>query len=131
MGLRKEQTFRAFSGHIDELGRELGGLLRKLKADGKRIAGFGAPAKATTLMYQFGLDADTIEFLVDDSPLKQGRFSPGMHIPVLPAQALYEKRPDYVVILAWNFAGPIMAKHQKFREGGGQFIVPLPAVEVH
>ncbi len=131
MGLRKEQTFRAFAVHIDELGRELGGLLRKLKADGKRIAGFGAPAKATTLMYQFGLDADTIEFLVDDSPLKQGRFSPGTHIPVLPAQSLYEKRPDYVVILAWNFAGPIMAKHQKFRESGGHFIVPLPAVEVH
>ncbi len=130
MGLRKEETFRAFSVHIEKLGRELGTLLGRLKSEGKRIAGFGAPAKATTLMYQFGLDASMIEFMIDDSPLKQGRFSPGMHIPVLPAQALYERRPDYVVILAWNFAAPIMAKHQKFRDGGGRFIVPLPAIEV-
>ena len=71
-----------------------------------------------------------IVWIVDDSPLKQGRFTPGMHIPVLPAQAIYERRPDYLLILAWNFAQPIIAKHAAYREGGGRFIVPVPEVEV-
>lgn len=129
-GLNKPETYGAFADHIDRLRRELSGLLHKLKADGKRIAGFGAPAKLTTLMYHFGLESDLIDFVVDDSPLKQGHFTPGMHIPVVPAQELYARKPDYVVILAWNFAQPIIAKHAAFREAGGHFIIPLPRVEV-
>ena len=130
MGLNKAGTFRTFAAHIETLKTELIGLLRQLKADGKRIAGFGAPAKTTTLMYHFGFEPGMIDFIVDDSPLKQGHFTPGMHIPVLPAQQLYERRPDFAIILAWNFAGPIMAKHAAFREAGGRFIIPLPKVEV-
>ena len=129
-GLDKPETFAAFAEHIDGLRTELAGLLRKLKAEGKCIAGFGAPAKLTTLMYHFGLEAELIDFVIDDSPLKQGHYTPGMHIPVVPAQALYERKPDYVVILAWNFAQPIMAKHTAYREAGGRFIIPLPKVEV-
>jgi hypothetical protein len=72
-----------------------------------------------------------IDFIVDDSPWKQGLFTPGMHIPVLPAQAIYERQPDYLLILAWNFADSIMEKHAAFREHGGRFIVPLPEVGVH
>jgi hypothetical protein len=130
MELNKAATYRAFAAHIDTLKTELLGLLQRLKGQGKRIAGFGAPAKTTTLMYHFGIKPGMIDFIVDDSPLKQGHFTPGMHIPVLPTQQLYERRPDYAVILAWNFAGPIMAKHVAFREGGGHFIIPLPKVEV-
>jgi len=130
MGLRDEETYRNFRTHIDRMGQQLTTLLRKLSGVGKRIAGFGAPAKLTTLLYQFGIDPGMLEFIIDDSPLKQGRFTPGMHIPVLPAQALYERKPDYVVILAWNFARPIMEKHSRFRDGGGQFIVPLPVLQV-
>lgn len=130
MGLDRADTFRAFAAHIQALKTELVGLLRQLKAEGKRIAGFGAPAKTTTLMYHFGFEPGMIDFIVDDSPLKQDHFTPGMHIPVVPAQHLYEKRPDYVVILAWNFAEPIMAKHAAFCDGGGHFIVPLPRVQV-
>jgi SAM-dependent methyltransferase len=130
-GLRDERTFRAFGDHIGHLGARLLQLLRELKGAGRRIAGFGAPAKATTLLYQLGIEPGMIDFIVDDSPLKQGRYSPGMHIPVLPAQALYERRPDYVLLLAWNFAQPIMARHAAFQEAGGRFIVPLPALEVH
>ena len=131
MGLRNAETFRAFGARIAKVGGELTALLEKLKREGKRIAGFGAPAKATTLLYHLGITPQLVDFIVDDSPLKQGRFTPGMHIPVLPAQALYERGADYAVILAWNFAEPIMKKHSAWREGGGRFIVPLPSLQVY
>jgi len=130
-GLDRADTFRAFAGRIDERGRDLRRLVSELKADGKSLAGFGAPAKATTLMYHFGIGADVIDFIVDDNPLKQGLFTPGLHVPVLPATALYERRPDYAIVLAWNFAASIIAKHSAFRDGGGRFIVPLPQLTVH
>lgn len=130
LGLDKADTLRAFAGHIDGIKRELTDLLQDLKRQGKRIAAFGAPAKATTLLYHFGFEPGVIDFIVDDSPLKQGLYSPGMHIPVVPSSELYAQKPDYVVILAWNFALPIIDKHAAFRAQGGHFIVPLPRVEV-
>lgn len=134
-GLRLDRadTFRDFAGKIDDLKRELGVLLGNLKAEGKRIAGFGAPAKATTLMYHFGIGPEIIDFIVDDSPLKQGLYSPGHHIPVLPASAIYELKPDYLLVLAWNFADPIMRKHDRYKdkEAGGKFIVPLPELRIY
>lgn len=93
--------------------------LLKLKSQGKKIAGYGAPAKATTLSNYFGIGKDLIDFVVDDSPIKQGLFTPGKHIPIVSSETLYKEKPDYVLILAWNFAKPIMAKHPKFK-----FIVP-------
>jgi len=131
LGLDRPETLREFSAKIDACKQKLTTHLLELKSQGKRIAAFGAPAKATTLMYHFGIGPDVIDFIVDDSPLKQGMFSPGMHIPVLPSQAIYEKKPDAVVILAWNFAEPIMKNHASYRDQGGQFIVPLPEVEVY
>jgi SAM-dependent methyltransferase len=131
LALRNADTFRAFGARIARVGAELTSLLGKLKREGKRIAGFGAPAKATTLLYHLGITPQLVDFIVDDSPLKQGRYTPGMHIPVLPAQALYERGADYTVILAWNFAEPIMKKHAAWHSGGGRFIVPLPVLEVH
>lgn len=130
MGLRSTATYAALARRIDQLGTELLALVRRLKAEGKRVAGFGAPAKATTLMYHLGMTADMLDFIVDDSPLKQGRFTPGLHIPVCASNAIYERRPDYLVILAWNFAQPIMEKHAAFLQAGGHFIVPLPKLEV-
>lgn len=129
-GLEKLSTYQALARRINALGAELAGLLKGLRAEGKSIAGFGAPAKATTLMYHFGIGPDLVDFIVDDSPLKQGLFSPGMHIPVLSAQAISERKPDYLVILAWNFAKPIIEKNAAFRERGGRFVVPVPKVEV-
>lgn len=129
-GLDKPETLKAFARQIDARKKELTQLLAKLKKEGKRVAGFGAPAKATTLMHHFGLSADALEFVVDDSPLKQGLLTPGLHVPVVASAELYARKPDYVLILAWNFAEPIIAKHAKFREQGGRFIVPLPKVEV-
>ena len=131
MGLDKAETYRDFAGRIDKLGQDLKALTAGIKAEGKTIAGFGAPAKATTLMHHFGLGPETVDFIVDDSPLKQGLYTPGHHIPVLHPDALYQRNPDYVIVLAWNFAQPIMDKHQGFQERGGRFIVPLPSLEVH
>jgi SAM-dependent methyltransferase len=131
IGLNRAETLRGFAARIDHVRDELLQVIKTIRDRGERIAAFGAPAKATTLMYHFGLGPDVVEFIVDDSPLKQGLYSPGLHIPVLPSDALYEQRPDYAIILAWNFAEPIMRNHARFLEDGGHFIVPLPAPEIH
>jgi SAM-dependent methyltransferase len=123
-------TWIGYAAKINTLKTELVGLIDSLKKDGKTIAGFGAPAKATTLMHHFGLGPDTIDFISDDAPLKQGLYSPGLHIPVLSSKAIYEKKPDYVILLAWNFAIQIMEDHQDYVNSGGHFIVPLPEIRV-
>lgn len=129
IGLDRPETFRGFAAKIDDLKSSLQRLLRKIKNEGKTIAAFGAPAKATTLMYHFGLGRELIDFIVDDSPLKQNLYSPGLHLPVVPSSHIYEKKPDYLLILAWNFADSIIAKHAAFRRAGGRFILPLPEVQ--
>ncbi|MGQ0677793.1 MAG: methyltransferase domain-containing protein [Rhodospirillales bacterium] len=130
-GLDRPETFRAFARRVERRRDEFLALVAKLKSQGRRFAGYGAPAKATTLMYHFGVGRELVEFVVDDSAWKQGLYTPGLHVPVLPAQALYDRKPDEAVILAWNFARSIMVKHARFREGGGHFIVPLPSLERH
>ncbi len=131
LGLNKLETYKEFFERLNIRKNELQKLFKKLKADNKTICGFGAPAKATTFMYQFGIDENIIDFIIDDSPLKQGLFSPGMHIPIYSSKKLYSEKPDYVVILAWNFAESIMNKHVKYTEMGGHFIVPLPKLQVY
>jgi SAM-dependent methyltransferase len=130
LGLDQMATLLAFGQRIDAVGAELKTVLAQFKAEGKSIAGFGAPAKATTLMYHFGIGADVVDFIIDDSPLKQGLYSPGMHIPVLSSAAIAQRQPDVLVLLAWNFAQPIIAKNAAFHQAGGRFVVPLPRVEV-
>lgn len=130
LGLDKAVTLSKFAADIEALGAELNALLKRLKAEGKRIGGFGAPAKATTLMYHFGIGPDLVDFIIDDSPLKQGLYSPGMHIPVVSSADGFAQKPDYLVILAWNFAKAIIDKNAAFRSGGGKFITPIPKVEV-
>jgi SAM-dependent methyltransferase len=131
LGLHRAETFREFGNNINALKRDLGKLLRELKASGKKIAGFGAPAKATTLMFHFEIGPELIDFIADDSPLKQNLYSPGYHIPVLPRTAVFERRPDYLVLLAWNFAEPLMKSLKAYTDAGGHFIVPIPKLEVH
>jgi SAM-dependent methyltransferase len=126
MGLSKPETFIQFGLRINEVGARLRSLIQSLKANGKTIAGYGAATKSTTLLAHFGLGKDDLAFIVDDNPLKQGLFSPAAHIPVVAAEELYRRRPDYLLILAWNFAEPIMANNQKYADQGGKFIVPMP-----
>jgi hypothetical protein len=81
-------------------------------------------------MNTFGIGPDLLDFVVDRSPLKQGRFTPGNHLPILAPEALYQRRPHYVLLLVWNFAEEILHQQQDFRDTGGRFIVPLPNVQV-
>jgi SAM-dependent methyltransferase len=130
IGLNYFKTFIGFESRINELGTRVSNLVQDLKKDGFTIAGYGAPAKATTLLYHFRL-TNALDFIVDDSPLKQGLFTPGSHIPVLSSQALKSRRPDYLIILAWNFADEIIARNQDYLSAGGRFIVPVPKLVVH
>jgi hypothetical protein len=129
-GLDSADTLRAFSENIARTGAELTSLLKGLKARGYSIAAYGAPAKSTTLMYHFGLGNDVIDYIVEDNPLKHDLYTPGLHLPVVPVGALYEKKPDYVVVLAWNFSESIIANHKAYTEQGGRFVVPLPMMSV-
>jgi len=130
MGLDKVETFRTFNEKINAVKQELSGMLRSLKMQGKSIAGYGAPTKSTTLLTYFGLGKDIIDYIVDDNPLKQGKYTPGLHIPIMVVEELYKRMPDYLVVLSWNFAEPIMAKHQEYKDRGGKFILPMPKARI-
>jgi len=130
IGLDKAETFRAFSDKVNTVKIALSEILRSLKAQGMCIAGYGAPTKSTTLLTHFGLGDDMLDFIVDDNPLKQGKFTPGFHIPIMGTDELYKRKPEYLVVLAWNFAEPIMEKHQKYKNIGGQFILPMPIAHI-
>ncbi len=124
-GLDSLKIYSEFATRIDENKQQLTKLLRGLKADGNRICGYGAAAKANTLLNYFGLGTDILEYIVDDSPLKQGLFAPGSGIPVVSSEELQKNPPDYILILAWNFANPIMRKMQKYK-----FIIPVPRPQI-
>ncbi len=126
LGLFAPHVYEHFGRRIQERGAQVRQRLAALRKEGKRFAGFGTPAKLAALMYAFGIEGSSVDFIVDDSPWKQGLYTPGMHIPVVPSAALYERRPDYCVIFAWNFADAIIAKHSAYTDQGGHFIVPLP-----
>jgi hypothetical protein len=106
--------------------RSLRGLLQSLAGDGQTIAGYGAPAKGNTLLNYCGIDARLLPYTVDKSPLKVGLYTPGTHIPVLPVETLLERQPDFVLVLAWNFADEIMRQQSEYRSRGGRFIIPIP-----
>ncbi|MEE9421519.1 MAG: methyltransferase C-terminal domain-containing protein, partial [Gammaproteobacteria bacterium] len=97
---------------------------------GKTVAGYGAPAKGNTLLNYCGITTDLLPYTVDKSPMKVGLYTPGMHLPVLPVETLLEKQPDYVFILAWNFADEIMRQQSEYQKRGGQFIIPLPEPKI-
>lgn len=105
-------------------------LLCRLKSEGRSVAGYGAPAKGNTLLNYCGIDTNLLPYTVDKNPLKVGTYTPGTHIPVLPVGTLLERQPDYVLILAWNFADEIMEQQREYRQRGGRFILPIPAPRV-
>ena len=130
IGLNKRQTLKTFEDNINTLRLEFKSLIKSLKQQGKSIAAFGAPTKATTLCHYFDINSSDIDFIVDDNPLKQGLYSPGKHIPVFGPEKIYEEKPDYLIILAWNFASPIMENHRKYEKEIGSFILPMPTPEI-
>ena len=124
-GMEKQQTYTIFAEEINRRKGDVLSLVRKLKAKGNRIVGYGASHSTTTLTYHFEL-GEYLEYIVDDNPLKHEMYSPGYHLPVYPSQKLYEDKPAYVMVLAWQYQNQIMNKNQQFLEQGGRFIVPLP-----
>lgn len=129
-GMSNFATYEKLALDVADNRRAILSLLQKIKAEGKTVAGYGAPAKGNTLLNYCGITTELLPYTVDKSPLKIGLLTPGTHIPVLPAETLLERQPDYVLILAWNFAEEIIRQQQEYRNRGGRFIIPIPIPEV-
>ena len=125
-GLTTAARYGEFAHEVEHNRHALVALLESLRDQGHRVAGYGAPAKGNTLLNYCGIGPDLLPFTVDRNPRKVGRYTPGMHIPVRHVDALHEFAPDYVLILAWNFAEEIMQQLESFRDQGGKFIIPIP-----
>tara|TARA_B110000438_G_scaffold72713_1_gene72764 strand:+ start:2792 stop:3976 length:1185 start_codon:yes stop_codon:yes gene_type:complete len=130
LGLNRASSFCDFSRKVEQSRVDLVSLLQDLKSQGKRIAGYGATSKSTTILNYCNIGPDLIEFISDTTPIKQGKFTPGMHIPVKTYDTFVANPPDYAVLFAWNHAEEIMAKEHGFMEGGGRWIVHVPKVGV-
>ncbi len=129
-GLDRLDTYAAFAEQVRETKRRLLEFLIAAKRAGKHLAGYGAPAKANTLLNYCGIRTDFLDYTVDRNPYKQGRFLPGTHIPIHHPDRIRKTRPDYVLILPWNLKTEIMEQMAYVRDWGGQFVVPIPTVEV-
>jgi SAM-dependent methyltransferase len=130
LGIDRLETFERFAEKARRARDELGHTVSDLRAAGNRIVGYGAPAKGSTLLEFLALGRRQLEYIVDRSSLKQGLFTPGSHIPVVEPERLLEDQPEYVLLLAWNFADEVMEQQAEYRARGGRFIVPVPEVRV-
>lgn len=125
-GMLVSATYDDFSDRVADIGRRLTAMLGDLRAQGLKVAGYGAPAKGNTLLNFYNIGTDDLDFLVDRNPLKQGLYSPGMKIPVRSPEAIETEQPDVLMVLAWNFFDEIRAQQSGFAARGGRFLVPLP-----
>jgi hypothetical protein len=130
-GLDTVEGYINFAKQVKETKFALLNFLLSAATQGKKVAGYGAPGKSATLLHYCGIGKDLIEYTVDRSPYKQGRFLPGSRIPIYHPDRIKETKPDYVVILPWNLKDEIMEQLQFIREWGGQFVVPIPKVAVY
>ena len=127
-GIATIAPYLDFARRVEELKAELVRVLGDLKAQGKRIAAYGAAAKGSTLLNYFGIGADTLDFVADRSTYKQGRYMAGVHVPIVAPSELLARQPDVCLLLTWNFAEEILAQQSEYRAKGGSFIIPIPEV---
>jgi len=126
LGMNQLAYYRPLAERVETVKRGLRELLGDLKRRGQRIAAYGAAAKGATLLNYCGIGAETLEYVVDRSTYKQGQYMPGVHLPIEPPTRLLKDWPEYLLILAWNFADEIVAQQAEYRAGGGRFILPVP-----
>ena len=129
-GLYQDATYDAFAKRVKNLKKMTKQKLQMLKKEGKRIVGYGAAAKGNILINYFGIGPRLFDYIVDSTPYKQGRFTPGTHIPIYAEGKILETKPDFVVILAWNFKDEIMKKNKDVLKYGGKFMVCIPSVKI-
>jgi SAM-dependent methyltransferase len=129
-GVERYAFYQNFGEQVEHLRHKLLELLKRIKLEGKNIAVYGASAKSTTLLNYYNIGTETLDFVVDRSTVKQGRYTPGTHLPILAPEALLEKRPDYVLLLTWNFAEEILEQQREYKNRGGRFIIPIPELRV-
>ncbi len=129
-GVHSLDTLNTFAARVAQNRQDVLNLLRNLKQQGKTIAAVSAPAKGMTLLNYCHLGTETLDFATEKSSLKIGRFTPGTHIPVVPDSELLARKPDYVLLLAWNFAKEIIRNLNDYREAGGKFIIPIPNLKI-
>jgi SAM-dependent methyltransferase len=129
-GVPSPRYYDDFADRVRRIREDLQNLVRELKAAGKSVAAYGASAKGSTLLNFYGLGADVLDFVADRSTAKQGRLTPGTHLPIVGPEELTRRRPDYALLLTWNFAEEILRQQQAYRDAGGKFIVPLPEVRI-
>lgn len=130
LGLDKASTYELFRKNCEKSRDDLVSLLRGLKKEGARVAGYAATSKSTTILNYCGIGPDLIGFVSDTTPIKQGKFTPGTHIPVRPYEEFAARYPDYALLFAWNHAGEVMDNEKKFKEAGGKWITHVPQVRV-
>jgi hypothetical protein len=129
-GLTEFGYYADFADKVEAIKDELRALLETLKAEGKRIAAYGAAAKGATLLNYTGVGRAILDFVADRNVHKQGRFMPGVHLAIRSPKAILEEMPDYLLLLAWNHRDEIMAQQAEYRRRGGRFVVPIPSPEV-
>jgi len=129
-GVRDTARYKAFGAQVEATKRTILQFLIEARNAGKSIAGYGAPGKGNTLLNYCGIRTDFLDYTVDRSPYKQGKYTPGTRIPILPPERIRETKPDYLFILPWNLSQEIMAQNAYIREWGGKFVVPIPTVKV-
>ena len=124
------ETYSSSSERVHSTKRDILEFLIRAKREGKTVVGYGAPGKGNTLLNYCGIRTDFLDYTVDRSPHKQGRYTPGTHIPILAPEAIRQTRPDFVFILPWNLKEEIVSQLGYIREWGGKFLVPVPSVRV-
>ncbi len=130
LGFDKIDTYRQFDEQVKATKRNILEFLIDLKRTGKQIVGYGAPGKGNTLLNYCGIRSDFLDYTVDRNPYKQGKYTPGTHIPIHGREKIRETRPDYIFILPWNLRAEITAQMSYVREWGCQFIIPIPKPEI-